>query len=264
MSNLTKLGIGLVLVVCYAVAARAAEPEKLNFTVSGKQRQALVFAPTASIKSGASPLVFIFHGHGGSAQNISRTMHIQTLWPEAIVVFMQGVPTPTKIDPAGKKDGWQRAPGDQGDRDIKFFDTVLSAMHKKFKVDDKRVYVTGFSNGGVFTYVLWAARPNVVAAVAPCAGLPLPGVHMSVPKPALIVAGDADPIVSIQNQRQMIEEVRKLNHADTPGAKTSDGAILYKSSSGTPVETYLHPGGHILPAEVPKMVTNFFRNHELN
>src|SRR4029077_10555421 len=133
-----------------------------------------------------SPLVFVFHGHGGNMQNISRTMHIETIWQEVIVVYPQGVNTPTKIDPEGKRPGWQRAPGDQNDRDLKFFDALLDAIGKKYNVDKRRIYVTGFSNGGVFTYVLWAARPDIIAAVAPGAGLPLPGVHMKVPKPAFI------------------------------------------------------------------------------
>ena len=242
--------------------AQAVEPEKLTLDVAGTERQAIVYAPSAKTKSANSPLVFVFHGHGGNMQNISRTMHIQTTWPEAIVVYMQGVPTPTKVDPEGKKDGWQRAPGDQNDRDIKFFDATLAAVNKKYAVDRDRIYATGFSNGGVFTYVLWAERSNVFAALAPCAGLPLPGVHVKVPKPAFIVAGEADPLVKIENQRAMIEEVRKLDGATSTG-KQVDLAILYPSDQGTPVETLVHSAGHVLPKEAPKLIVDFFRAHEL-
>ena len=90
-------------------------------------------------------------------QNIARTMHIQTIWPEAIVVYPQGLPTPTRIDPAGKRPGWQIAVGAQGDRDLKFVDAMLAAINKRYRVDKHRIYATGFSNGGVFMYVLWSA-----------------------------------------------------------------------------------------------------------
>ena len=91
-------------------------------------------------------------------------------WPEAIVVYMQGLNTPgTLTDPQGKLPGWQKTFGDQGDRDLKFFDAVLATLKKDYKVDEKRIYATGHSNGGGFTYLLWAARGDVFAAVAPCA-----------------------------------------------------------------------------------------------
>ena len=81
------------------------------------------------------------------------------LWPEAIAVYMQGLNTPGALtDPEGKKPGWQKTVGDQNDRDLKFFDAVLATLKKDYKVDEKRIYATGHSNGGGFTYLLWAAR----------------------------------------------------------------------------------------------------------
>jgi polyhydroxybutyrate depolymerase len=241
---------------------QAAEGTMLRLDVDGAQREALVFAPKEQPKSGGSPLVFVFHGHGGSSQSIARSMHLQDIWPEAIVVYPQGLNTPTRVDPEGKKPGWQRSAGDQKDRDLKFVDAMLASIRKNHAVDDKRIYVTGFSNGGVFTYVLWAERPNVFAAVAPCAGLPMPGGHVKVPKPAFIVAGEADPLVKIDNQRAMIEEVRKLNGATSPGKKI-ESATLYQSDHGTPVETLVHSGGHVLPKEAPKLIVDFFQSHQL-
>jgi len=242
--------------------AYAAEPESQSWMINGVERHALVYTPSKGDHSTPAPIVFVFHGHGGSAQNVDRTMHIQTVWPEAFVVYMQGIPTPTRVDPDGKKPGWQCAPGQVGDRDLKFFDTVLANVRKKYPIDVNRVYATGFSNGGVFTYVLWSERPNVFAAFAPCAGLPLPGVHVKVPKPAFIVAGEADPLVKIENQRSMIEEIRKIDGATSAG-KRIDVATLYQSEQGTPVETLIHSGGHVLPKEAPKLIVDFFRAHEL-
>lgn len=262
-NKLTWHLFALLLLAVFTPFARAAEPETMSWNVSGVERHALVYAPTTLTKHLGSPLVFVFHGHGGNMRNIARTMPIQNVWPEAIVVYPQGVPTPTKIDPDGKKDGWQRSPGDQGDRDVRFFDAILISMHKKFAVNDKRIYVTGFSNGGVFTYVLWAMRPNVFAAVAPCAGLPLPGLHLEIPKPAFIVAGVADPIVKIENQQAMIEEVRKLDGATNAGKSGDNGVVLYDSDKRAPVQTLIHTGGHVLPSQAANQIADFFRAHEL-
>ena len=139
----------------------AGDPQKMEWTVDGVARDGVVYEPTKESPGGPS-LVFGFHGHGGSKMNAARTFKIHELWPEAVVVYLQGLPTPGHItDPEGKLAGWQRTPGDQGDRDFKFFDAVLATMKEKYKVDSKRIYCTGHSNGGAFTYLLWANRPEV-------------------------------------------------------------------------------------------------------
>ncbi|MEI9864297.1 MAG: hypothetical protein WDN00_07025 [Limisphaerales bacterium] len=44
---------------------------------------------------------------------------------------------------------------------MKFFDAVLARLKQDYKVDAKRIYCTGHSNGGGFTYLLWLARGDV-------------------------------------------------------------------------------------------------------
>ena len=80
---------------------------------------------------------------------------------------MQGLPTPSPVDPRGRFPGWQREVGQSGDRDLKFFDAVLATLKQKYPVDEHRIYATGFSNGAFFTYVLWATRGSTFAAFAP-------------------------------------------------------------------------------------------------
>jgi len=38
-------------------------------------------------------------------------------------------------------------------------------------------------------------------------------------------------------------------------------ATLYPSKSGTPVVTYIHPGRHELPTNVPPVIVKFFQEH---
>lgn len=101
---------------------RAAEPSAAReWTADRVVRQALVYAPGRAT-GGASPVVFAFHGHGGTMVQAARSFRLHTLWPEAVVVYPQGLPTVGALtDPEGKRPGWQRSPGDYGDRDLKFF-----------------------------------------------------------------------------------------------------------------------------------------------
>src|SRR5437667_8588175 len=82
-------------------------PTPRTWDVDGVQREALVFEP-AKKTADKVPLVFDFHGHGGTAKQAARTHHVHEAWPDALVVYMQGLNTPGKLtDPEGKKSGWQ-------------------------------------------------------------------------------------------------------------------------------------------------------------
>ena len=254
----------LVVLFIAGSLVRAAEPEKLSLQVDGVEREALVYAPAEKPKSSGSPLVFVFHGHGGTMKSAARSMRFYEIWPEAIVVYPQGLNTPTRVDPEGKRPGWQRSVGDQKDRDLRLFDAILADIEKKHSIDRRRVYAMGFSNGAVFTDVLWAERPGVLAAVAPIAGLPLePAQFNPVPKPAFIIAGRKDQLVKFSNQQEMIDKVRDVNGATGKGTSAGQGFTRYKSDSGTPVQTLIHPGGHLVPPEAVRLITEFFQENKL-
>ena len=116
----------------------AAQPKPMTWNIAGTQRRALVFAPTAG--DGAAPLVFVFHGHGGNMHGAPQHMAVQNQWPRAIVVYPQGLDTASPSDPEGAKPGWQHAMGENGDRDLKFVDAMISTLSMDYRVNPKRIY----------------------------------------------------------------------------------------------------------------------------
>jgi polyhydroxybutyrate depolymerase len=225
--------------------------------VGGLDRNALVYPPTK--ETDAAPVVFAFHGHGGTAKSAARSFHFQDLWPEAIVVYMQGVPTPGRLtDPQGKRNGWQHDVGDHEDRDVRFFDAVLESLRKEHKIDEDRVYATGHSNGAAFTYVLWAARPEVLAAVAPSAGGSR-SIRSLQPLPALHIAGRNDPLVKFAGQQLVMAAVRRINGCAEEGKEWATDCLIYESDQGTPLVTFIHSGDHKYPAEAPELIVRFFK-----
>ena len=245
-------------------AADADEPslKRLEFTVDGATRETLIHAPMKA-KTENTPLVFVFHGHGGSSQNAARTFAIHQLWPQAIVVYPQGLNTPGLLtDPEGKRSGWQNAAGILQNRDLKFFDAMLERFKRDYKVDEKRVYCTGHSNGGGFTYLLWAERGSVFAAVAPSSAAYRGLLKTPLkPKPCLHVGGEKDPLVKFEWQRQTMDAVRKINGCDAEGREWAKYCTLYPSKSGTPLIEAIHPGGHTFPREAPPLIVKFFKEH---
>ncbi|MEO6787084.1 MAG: dienelactone hydrolase family protein [Chthoniobacteraceae bacterium] len=235
-----------------------------EWIVDGVVREALLSSPP-NAKTKAAPLVFGFHGHGGNMNNAARMYHIHTLWPEAIVVYPQGLNTPGKLtDPEGKKPGWQSGPGDQGDRDLKFFDAMLASLEADFKVDPKRIYSTGHSNGGGFTYLLWAERGGKFAAFGPSAAVAKRTQAGLKPKPVIHIAGENDPLVKFEWQKLMMEAVRKINQCgDGEPWDGINGCTLYPSKIGAPVVAFIHPGTHTYPSEAPALIVKFFKEHAL-
>jgi polyhydroxybutyrate depolymerase len=249
----------LVLLLAATTSTAADNLTRMEWKVDGVAREALVYVP-ATARTAACPVVFAFHGHGGTMQFAARKFAYHKHWPEAIAVYMQGLNTPgALIDPQGTRPGWQKTFGDQGDRDLKFFDAVLATLKKDYRVDAKRIYATGHSNGGAFTYLLWAARGNVFAAVAPCAAAARPELKQRMkPKPVFHMAGENDPLVRFAWQQRTIDDVRKLNGCGK-GEPWGEHCTLYPSKGGTPVVTYIHSGGHLLPDDVPPLIVKFFK-----
>jgi polyhydroxybutyrate depolymerase len=235
--------------------------ERVEVTADGVSRVALVYAPP-SAKTKPTPVVFGFSGHGGTAAQAARQFAMDREWPEAISVAMQALPTPGRfIDFEGKESGWQLRQGHMGDRDLKFFDALLARLKLDYQVDDKRVYAMGLSSGGYFTFLLWAARGEVLAAVSPAASEAADMLPALKPKPVLIVCGEKDQRVKYEWMRTTMDAVRKLNGCAAEGSQWGDQCKLYPSTSDTPVVEFIHPGGHDYPKGANVAIVRFFKEH---
>lgn len=260
-----SLRLLLLLLAAWAAGLRAAaaEPAPVTWTVDGVAREGLQVIPAAPPADGA-PVVLVFHGHGGTARNAARSFALHRHWPEAIVVYPQGLNTPGRLtDPEGRRPGWQHAAGEQGDRDLKLVDEILARLRREHRVDERRIHATGHSNGGGFTYLLWAQRGGVFASFAPSAAggaALLPARGRLEPRPVLHVAGRADALVSFAAQERTITAVRQINRAG-PGEPWAPGCTYHPSPVGAPVVAFVHEGGHAFPAAAPPLIARFLREH---
>jgi polyhydroxybutyrate depolymerase len=255
-----------------ALAIAASSPAKaqttMTWTVDGSQRQAIVFAPAPTSTSTVKhPLVFGFHGHGGNMQGTSQLMHLQTLWPEAIVVYPQGLISPRPKDPPGNSPGWQyeanQTRGNVGNRDLDFFDAMVATMKQTYKVDEKRIYTTGFSAGGMFSYLLWAERSKTIAAIGEVAGRLWDTENLTESRAILAIAGQQDTTDPYADQLQSIEKAKQADSATGPGQACGPNCLFYPSTTHTPVKTIIHPGAHVYPPWAPAEIVKFLQAHHL-
>jgi polyhydroxybutyrate depolymerase len=234
-----------------------AAPQPVSWKVDGIERHALIALP----KSGTAkaPLIFAFHGAGDTMDNFSG-IELERSWPEAIVVYPQGLPRNPGYGPGGV---WQTEKGQNNDQDLKFFDTALAAIRTKYRVDDARIYAMGFSNGAKLTYLLWAERPTVFAALGPVAGQHAPSLSITVPKPLIHVAGQFDRQNHFDLQKQSIEMARKVNGTEGAGTPCGSYCTEYASSRNAPVMTIIHGGAHVYPDGTSETIVKFFKRFPL-
>ncbi len=224
------------LLFAFAAAASAA-PRVLAIPVDGMTREALVFEPAAATAE-PRPLVLAFHGHGANMRAFAKLSELHSRWPQAIVVYPQGLPTPSKGDPAGRKPGWQVHGAD--DRDLKFVDALLRTLRRDYRIDERRIFATGFSNGAAFALRLWRERGETFAGFG-------------------IVAGAQDARFPLAEVEATIAEERRAAGASATGEACGEGCRLYRGGEAE-VKVVVHPGGHVYPPQAAELTIDFFRS----
>lgn len=225
-------------------------------------REALVFQP-----EGVNlPILFIFHGHGGTALGFKQHQ-FEMLWHEAIVVYAQGLPTPTPGDPSGTSPGWQDRIGQVSeqtqvkDQDLKFFDAMMQTFAPF--IDSRLVFVHGYSNGGGLVYnVLWPLRGTQLAGLAVDAATVNVLINR-IPIATIHVAGEDDPVVGFDKQQDTVEAIKKLNKCSISFPfyvlLPDISSTKYWSPIHKPVVFSTYEGDHTYPDNAPKAIVRFLQ-----
>jgi len=171
-------------------------------TIDGLKRTYIVYVPTDADPKKPLPLVFVHHGYTMSGQLMfDITKYAALADREGIALAFpdgQGGPNATK---APWNVGSDICPTFLGPPpvamadDFKLLDTMKADIAQDQCIDDKHVFVTGFSMGGYFSHHAGCTRHDI-AGVAPHSG----GTHpldtcVTQKKPVIIFHGSADALV---------------------------------------------------------------------
>jgi polyhydroxybutyrate depolymerase len=171
--------------------------ESKSISIQGRERTYRLYVPAAMPRDVPAPLVFVFHGGDGNGASAERLTGFDDLADRE--KFVVAYP-----------DGWGRHWNDGRDveafeshrdrvDDVAFVAQLIEAISAAHRIDPRRVYATGISNGAIFSNFLAARLAERIAAIAPVAGglaEPVrPGFHPARPVSVLIVNGTEDPLV---------------------------------------------------------------------
>lgn len=144
-----------------------------TITVDGIERTYILHIPLPYIDNQeAMPVVLSFHGGGGNAQNEMRVSNFNPLADEEgfIVVYPNGngrFEDKLLTWNGGTCCGYAVT---NNIDDVGFVRTLIADLQTIINIDTKRIYATGLSNGGIFSYRLACDASDLFAAIAPVAG----------------------------------------------------------------------------------------------
>jgi polyhydroxybutyrate depolymerase len=140
------------------------------------------------------PLLFVFHGAGGTGTNIASISGFTNLADQEgfIAIFPDGVNT---IWDDGRPPDPNIGPVD----DLRFVSIMLETLTRSLNIDHTRIYAAGYSAGGMFSYRLGCEMADYFAAVASVAStFPeylVNNCDNTPPVPVLIIQGTDDPVI---------------------------------------------------------------------
>lgn len=243
------LSLGLAL-------SATAEPLRKTLVSGGVERVYFVDLPSsAATRREPLPLVFVFHGGTlGSATQAEKNYGFRELAEQKnfIAVFPDGVDHHWNDGRDGKLESVRAID------DLAFVSALLDQLAKDYRIDPKRIYTAGISNGAIFSYALatkFSERFAAIGSVAGALAQPL-AASFALKQPVSVIAfhGSADKIVPSAGGL-VLGEVggHVLPVADTlqlfikadgcTADVTRETLPVRVPSDGTVVHRETHPGG---------------------
>ena len=250
---------------------------------NNESREYVIYIPKIYVESSPTPLMFNFHGYGSY---VSIHMLINDMRPIAdtagfIVVYPKGLPLPAS--PSNQLHwnvgSWTESSTSD---DIGFIESIIDSISNDYNIDLNRVYSSGYSNGGYFSFELACQLSDKIAAIGSVAGSmsekTYTACNPSHPTPVVTINGTSDSNVyynggnsyddnskslsTVNNYWSNFNNTDSIYQINIPDINTSDNSTIeltryYNGDNCTSVEHYKVIGGeHAWPGSFGNMDIN--------
>ena len=247
--------------------------------------------PAAYISAKPAPLIISLHGYTASGANQERYFKLAAVASARGILYV--APDGT-LDSAGHR-FWNATPaccnfyGSTVD-DEAYIVRIIDSVSKSYRVDPKRIYIVGHSNGGFMTHHMACSHSDLIAAIASFSGATYKDQATCTPREPITVLqiwGTSDETIAYEGgaltnpypgAMETISDWAKLDKCNStlikvkakinlealiPGAETT--VSHYRGcAKKTTVELWSIAGGHHVPKLIPDFATklvNFLLAH---
>ncbi len=194
-----KTGAAALVSIALLSGAAGAQTIAKTMQAGGRERSYLIHVPAGYDGRTPVALVLVLHGGSQSPQGAERMsgMSAKADLEGFIAVY------PSGTSAFGRAPTWnsgaccayaQRKNVD----DIGFLRALVAKLEKDYRLDPKRVFMTGISNGGMMSYRAACEMADVVAAIAPVEGAQDLECRPSSPVSVIVFHGTADRMVPFE------------------------------------------------------------------
>lgn len=200
-------------------------PKDLN--VNGTLRDYIIHIPESYTGYEAYPLLLVFHGFGGNMESsynnskfyeLAESENFITVHPNGISAKWDAISVTNNID-------------------VNFVKELITTISSEYKIDSKRIYSAGMSNGGYFSFLLACELNDKIAGIGSVTGLMFQNVlNNCTPAksvPIIQIHGTDDGLVNYDNVETVINFWIDYNNTDTtpivediPNTNTTDGSTV--------------------------------------
>ncbi len=215
---------------------------------AGETREYIIYVPTSYTAGTKIPLLFNFHGFGGTA---SAHMTFTNMQPIAesegfILVYPQG----SCLNGLSSWNAGLDTPQNKSSADdFGFILALIDKLAMEYTIDAERVYACGYSNGGFFSYALACYHSDKIAAIGSVAGTMLNETEMNCnplhPTAMINIHGTSDGVVPYAGGSPGLASIETVlnywinfNNASTTAVENS------VNDRGTTIEQYMYEGGN--------------------
>lgn len=184
----------LILILLSFSIPLFSQTKECEIYVDGISRTFLLHLPETGTLIYNLPLVIVLHGHGGTGKQIMNESGFNALADRDrfIVVYPDGLKK-------AWNDGRAIAEKNKLGNDAKFISQLIDTLYKEYHIDTTRVFATGMSNGGFFSFYLAYKLSKKFLAIAPvCANIPKffkDKYTTDEPVSLMLICGTEDPLV---------------------------------------------------------------------
>lgn len=226
-------------------------------------RAYLVYIPEGYNTASEVPLMLNFHGFGDTSASFMNWADMRDIADNEnfILVYPQG----SLMDGSSHWNAALESDDNKSEADdFGFIESLIDSLATSYRINTKRVYASGYSNGGMFAYSLACYHGDKIAAIGTVSGAMLTSAYETCnpthPTATIVLHGTSDSVLSydggdgFESINDVIDYWVGVNNANTSPTLNSaedNGTTIEHYSytdgdNGTTVEHFkIYGGGHV-------------------